>query len=71
MVSRHGERFVERGDIKLLPVTFVVLELQVIFDPIERIGKQRILHGGAVAQEIELALQTDALDLRDSIAKRF
>ena len=49
MVSRHGERFVKRGDIKLLPVAFVILELEVIFDPIERIGKERIRHGGAVA----------------------
>ena len=70
MVSRHGERIVKRGDIKLLPVSFVILELEVIFNPIERIGKHGILGVRAIAQKIELALETDALDLRDSIAQR-
>ncbi len=71
MVCRDSKRFVKLGDIKLLPVAFVVLKLEVILDPIERIGKEGIFHVRAIAQEIELALRTDSLDLRDSIAKRF
>ena len=71
MISRHRKCLMELSHVKLLPVVLVVLQPQVVLDPVEGIGEERIFRERAEAEEFQLTLQSHAFQLRGAIPKGF
>src|ERR1700691_1362158 len=70
MVSRHGKCLMELSHVKLLPIVLVILQAQVVLDPVEGIGEEGVFLERAEAEEFQLTLQSGAFNLYGAIPQR-